>query len=130
MLREADPEDVNTQCAREMVKVKINNESSLGSRLEHELSGKTFQTDAPVNSNGKLGGFFMADLCAFTLSSCIATIIGMQMQTLGLDLSGMRIKMQKKMIANLPQRIVKLTIDMWLSIKQYNNCKSFFIKEL
>ncbi len=41
-----------------MVKVKINNESSLGSRLEHELSGKTFQTDAPVNSNGKLGSFF------------------------------------------------------------------------
>ena len=130
MSREVDPEDVDTQCVAEMVKVKINYKAGLGCGLEHELSGKTFQTDAPVNNNGKIDDFLPTDLCASALGFCIATTIGMQMQTLGLDLSGMRIKVQKEMTADLSQRIAKLTTDMWLSIERYDHCKLFFIKGL
>ena len=71
-----------------MVKVKINYEGELRCQLEHELSGKTFKTDAPVDNNGKGESFSPTDLCASALGSCIATIIGMQMEALGLDLNG------------------------------------------
>ena len=41
----------------------------------------------------------------------------MQMEALGLDLSGMRIEVQKEMSENLPRRIAKLTTDIWLPIE-------------
>ncbi len=100
-----------------MVKVKINYEGGLRCVLEHEQSGKTFQTDAPVANNGKGESFSPTDLCASALGSCIATIIGMQMESLGLDLSGMRIEVQKEMTAELPCRIAKWTTENWLPIK-------------
>jgi putative redox protein len=100
-----------------MVKVKINYEGGLRCLLEHEKSGKTFQTDAPVDNNGKGESFSPTDLCASALGSCIATIIGMQMEALGLDLSGMRIEVQKEMTADLPRRIAKLTTEIWLPIE-------------
>ena len=100
-----------------MVKVKINYEGGLRCELEHELSGKTFQTDAPVDNNGKGESFSPTDLCASALGSCIATIVGMQMESLGLDLTGMRIEVQKEMSESLPRRIVKLTTDVWLPIE-------------
>ena len=100
-----------------MVKVKINYEGGLRCALEHEKSGKTFKTDAPVDNNGKGESFSPTDLCASALGSCIATIIGMQMEALGLDLSGMRIEVQKEMTADLPRRIAKLTTDVWLPIE-------------
>ena len=100
-----------------MVKVKINYEGGLRCELEHELSGKTFQTDAPVDNNGKGESFSPTDLCASALGSCIATIVGMQMESLGLDLTGMRIEVQKEMSDSLPRRIAKLTTDVWLPIE-------------
>jgi len=100
-----------------MVKVKINYEGGLRCELEHELSGKTFQTDAPVDNNGKGESFSPTDLCASALGSCIATIVGMQMESLGLDLTGMRIEVQKEMSESLPRRIAKLTTDVWLPIE-------------
>ena len=117
LLREVDPKGVAAQCASDMVKVKINYEGGLRCELEHEKSGKTFQTDAPVDNNGKGESFSPTDLCASALGSCIATIVGMQMEALGLDLSGMRIEVQKEMSESLPRRIAKLTTDVWLPIE-------------
>jgi len=100
-----------------MVKMTIDYEGQLRCTLQHEPSGSTFQTDAPVDNNGKGERFSPTDLCASALGSCIATIIGMQMEALGLDLSGMRIEVQKDMTADLPRRIAKLTTDIWLPIE-------------
>jgi len=97
-----------------MVKVQINYEGELRCQLVHELSGKTFKTDAPTDNNGKGESFSPTDLCASALGSCIATIIGMQMEALGIDLKGMRIEVQKEMTTNLPRRIAKLTTEVWL----------------
>lgn len=117
LLREVDPVGVDAQCRPQMVKVKINYEGGLRCELEHEKSGKTFQTDAPVDNNGKGESFSPTDLCASALGSCIATIVGMQMEALGLDLSGMRVEVQKEMSADLPRRIVKLATEIWLPIE-------------
>lgn len=114
--RKVDLGDARDHSVPEMVKVKINYEGGLRCKLEHELSGKTFKTDAPVDNNGKGESFSPTDLCASALGACIATIIGMQMEALGLDLNGMRIEVQKEMTADLPRRIAKLITEIWLPI--------------
>ena len=65
-----------------MGKVKINYEGALRCVVEHEQSGKTFYTDAPVDNCGKGESFSPTDLCASALGSCIATIVGMELEKL------------------------------------------------
>jgi len=115
-LRKVDLNVVFAQSAAEMVKIKIKYEGELRCQLVHELSGKAFKTDAPVDNNGKGESFSPTDLCASALGSCMATIIGMQMEALGLDFTGMQIEVQKEMSTDLPRRIAKLTTEIWLPI--------------
>ncbi len=99
-----------------MVTITIDYEGQLRSVLQHGPSGSTFQTDAPVDNNGKGEHFSPTDLCASALGSCMATIIGMQMEALGVDLKGMRIEVCKEMSQDLPRRIARLETQIWLPI--------------
>ncbi|MGC6424059.1 MAG: OsmC family protein [Lentimonas sp.] len=99
-----------------MVSVSIEYEGELRSTLQHDPSGNTVQTDAPVDNNGKGESFSPTDLCAAALGSCIATIIGMQLEANGVDLKGMRIKVVKEMSGDLPRRIVRLETEIRLPI--------------
>ncbi len=97
-----------------MVQMTIKYEGSLRCKVTHEESGKSFQTDAPVDNNGKGEAASPTDLCAAALGSCMATIIGMQMEKLGCDLTGMRIEVQKEMSSYKPRRIIRLSTEIWL----------------
>ena len=99
-----------------MVTVSIDYEGELRCMVRHGPSVTTLQTDAPVDNNGKGESFSPTDLCASALGSCIATIIGMQMQVLGIDLKGMRIEVRKEMSNDLPRRIVALETEIWLPL--------------
>ena len=99
-----------------MVTVSIDYEGELRCMVRHGPSVTTLQTDAPVDNNGKSESFSPTDLCASALGSCIATIIGMQMQVLGIDLKGMRIEVRKEMSNDLPRRIVALETEIWLPL--------------
>lgn len=99
-----------------MVTISIDYEGQLRSTLTHGPSKKTVQTDAPVDNNGKGESFSPTDLCASALGSCIATIVGMQMEALGVDLKGMRLEVRKEMSANLPRRIARLETEIWLPV--------------
>ncbi|MGB0413530.1 MAG: OsmC family protein [Coraliomargarita sp.] len=100
-----------------MVKISIDYQGQLRSQAVHSPSGTTLTTDAPVDNNGKGESFSPTDLCATALGSCMATIIGMQTEALGIDLSGMRIEVSKAMSADLPRRIVELVTEIWLPIE-------------
>ncbi len=95
----------------------IKYEGDLRCTVTHEPSGKSFQTDAPLDNNGKGEAASPTDLCAAALGSCMATIMGMQMEKLGLDLKGARIEVQKEMSKYRPRRIIKLSTDIWLPAK-------------
>ena len=99
-----------------MVTISIDYEGELRCMVRHGPSVTTLQTDAPVDNNGKGESFSPTDLCASALGSCIATIIGMQMQILGIDLKGMRIEVRKEMSNDLPRRIVVLETEIWLPL--------------
>ena len=92
-------------------------EGSLRCKVTHEPYGQAFQTDAPVDNNGKGEAASPTDLCAAALGSCMATIIGMQMEKLGHDLAGMRIEVKKEMSSYKPRRIVRLATEIWLPLK-------------
>jgi len=100
-----------------MVQMTVKYEGSLRCKVTHEPSGGSFQTDAPVDNNGKGEAASPTDLCAAALGSCMATIIGMQMEKLGYDLTGMRVEVQKEMSSYKPRRIIRLSTDIWLPAK-------------
>ena len=99
-----------------MVTISIDYEGELRCTLQHGPSASSFQTDAPVDNNGKGESFSPTDLCASALGSCIATIVGMQMQALGVDLKGMRIEVRKDMSKDLPRRIIVLETEIWFPV--------------
>lgn len=97
-----------------MVQMTVNYEGSLRCKVTHEESGGTFQTDAPLDNNGKGEAASPTDLCAAALGSCMATIIGMQMEREGCNLVGMRIEVKKEMSKYKPRRIICLATEIWL----------------
>ena len=97
-----------------MVQMTVKYEGSLRCKVTHEQSGGSFQTDAPLDNNGKGEAASPTDLCAAALGTCMATIIGMQMEKEGCDLAGMRIEVTKEMSKYKPRRIIRLASEIWL----------------
>lgn len=103
--------------SHQMVQMTVMYEGGLRCMLQHGPSGNTVQTDAPVDNKGKGETFSPTDLCASALGSCIATIVGMQMEALGIDLKGMKIDVRKEMSKGLPRRITRLETEIWLPVE-------------
>jgi putative redox protein len=70
----------------------------------HLRSGNNFETDAPVDNNGKGERFSPTDLMATSLGTCMLTVMGIKARNLGFDLDGMEIEVEKIMKAE-PRRV-------------------------
>ena len=70
----------------------------------HLRSGTQIETDAPVDNQGKGERFSPSDLVATALGSCMLTIMGMKARDLQLDLTNVKIEVEKIMKAE-PRRI-------------------------
>ena len=71
----------------------------------HLKSGSSFETDAPVDNNGRGEKFSPTDTLATSLASCMLTTMGIKARnTMGIDLEGMRIDVLKIMKAD-PRRV-------------------------
>ena len=83
----------------------------LRTKATHLKSCDQFVTDAPTDNNGKGEAFSPTDLLATSLGSCMVTIMGIKSATLGYDLPGIEISVEKIMASN-PRRVeeVKLII--------------------
>ncbi len=79
-------------------------------RATHAPSGTVILTDAPVDNQGKGESFSPTDLAATALATCMGTIMAIQGRTLGLELKGMRISVEKHMSAQPPRRIARLEL--------------------
>ena len=76
---------------------------------QHLRSGTTFETDAPVDNNGKGERFSPSDLVATALGSCMLTIMGMRAVEMNVDLKGTKIEVEKIMKQE-PRRIGGLNL--------------------
>jgi uncharacterized OsmC-like protein len=75
----------------------------------HLRSGNSFETDAPVDNNGKGERFSPTDLMATSLATCMVTVMGIKAKTMGIDLDGVKIDVEKIMKAE-PRRIGGINI--------------------
>ena len=92
-----------------MVQIDADYIGDLRCEAEHGPSGVTLTTDAPEDNHGEGRSFSPTDLVATALGTCIATILGIQADTHGLDLEGIELSVEKTM-ASSPRRIDALRI--------------------
>ncbi|HET9056808.1 MAG TPA: OsmC family protein [Chitinophagaceae bacterium] len=79
-------------------------EGNLRTRATHLQSGTTIETDAPTDNQGLAQRFSPTDLVATALGSCMMTIMGIKARDMKVDLTGVKIEIQKHMKAD-PRRI-------------------------
>ena len=93
-----------------MVEISIDYEGQLRCSAVHGPSKTQLHTDAPVDNCGRGESFSPTDLVATALGTCVATIMGIVAERNELDLSGMRIHVTKKMVADPVRRIGRLAV--------------------
>lgn len=79
-------------------------EGALRTTCTHLRSGNSFETDAPIDNNGKGERFSPTDLMATSLATCMITVMGIKARTMGFDLDGVKIEVEKIMKSD-PRRI-------------------------
>ena len=99
------------------VEIAITYEGSLRCAAVHQPSGERLLTDAPVDNMGRGESFSPTDLVATALGTCMATTMAIVAQREGLELTGMRVKVLKEMIAQPSRRIGKLTTHITIPAK-------------
>jgi uncharacterized OsmC-like protein len=75
----------------------------------HIASGSTFQTDAPVDNQGKGELFSPTDTVCAALCSCMMTLMGIAANTHHIDLQGLSAEVTKVMASD-PRRISEIHI--------------------
>ncbi|MFM9907754.1 MAG: OsmC family protein [Chitinophagaceae bacterium] len=79
-------------------------EGNLRTVCTHLKSLNRFETDAPVDNQGKGERFSPTDLMATSLGACAMTIMGIKARDLQINLEGTRVETEKIMKAD-PRRI-------------------------
>lgn len=79
-------------------------EGDLRTTCTHVKSSNNFETDAPTDNNGKGERFSPTDLLATSLGTCMLTVMGIKARTMGFDLNGVKIEVEKIMKAD-PRRV-------------------------
>jgi uncharacterized OsmC-like protein len=70
----------------------------------HLRSASFFETDAPIDNNGKGERFSPTDLMATSLATCMITVMGIKARSMGFDLNDVKVEVQKIMKEN-PRRV-------------------------
>ncbi|MDD5263031.1 MAG: OsmC family protein [Methylacidiphilales bacterium] len=107
-----------------MVKITVEYQGQLRCEAKHEPSGRTLETDAPVDNHGRGESFSPTDLVATALATCMATVMGIYAERHGIDLRGMRLEAGKEMSTDTPRRIARLSVEIWVPLPStHPDCK-------
>lgn len=93
-----------------MVQMTLHYEGQLHCALTHGPSGKSIETDAPKDNNGKGDAFSPTDLVSAGLGACMMTVMGIAANKHAIRLEGARIDVIKEMIADPDRRIGQITL--------------------
>ena len=81
--------------------------------LTHIPSGTELITDPPTDNQGEGTSFSPTDLVGAALGACTTTIISIVAERYKIDITGMRMEVQKHM-SSTPRRIAYLPVKIWL----------------
>lgn len=84
----------------------------LRATAEHNASGNSIVTDAPVDNHGKGQAFSPTDLAATSLASCMITVLGIYAQNNDINMKGTHAEVTKIMSKEGPRRIVGIDVDL------------------
>ena len=84
-------------------------EGGLRTTCTHLRSGNSFETDAPVDNNGKGERFSPTDLMATSLATCMITVMGIKARSMGFDLEQVRVEVEKIMKSD-PRRVGRINL--------------------
>ena len=95
----------------------------------HLKSSSAFETDAPVDNNGKGERFSPTDLMATSLATCMVTVMGIKARTMGFDLKDIKVEILKIMKAD-PRRVsgIELTFHIPDSLKDIDEKTKTILK--
>lgn len=93
-----------------MVRITVEYTGDLHTRALHGPSGRSLETDAPVDNQGRGETFSPTDLVATALGTCIATTMGIAARRHDIDLRGLKIEVVKEMSTDTPRRIHRLPV--------------------
>jgi uncharacterized OsmC-like protein len=81
----------------------------LRTECTHLQSGSAIETDAPTDNNGKGARFSPTDLLATSLATCMLTVMGIKARSMGFDLNGLQIDVEKQMKPE-PRRVAGINL--------------------
>lgn len=84
-------------------------EGELRTTCTHLRSNSAFETDAPVDNNGKGERFSPTDLLATSLGTCMITVMGIKARSMGFDLNGISVEVEKLMKPD-PRRVAGINL--------------------
>ena len=85
-------------------------EGDLRTTCTHLKSGNYFETDAPIDNNGKGERFSPTDLLATSLATCMLTVMGIKAKsTMGTDITGLKVDVFKIMKPD-PRRVAGIEL--------------------
>lgn len=84
-------------------------EGDLRTVCTHLRSKNGFETDAPVDNNGKGERFSPTDLLATSLATCMLTVMGIKAKKMGFDLKGIKVEVEKLMKSD-PRRVSAINL--------------------
>ena len=96
------------------IKISCDYLGDLRVRAVHSSSGAEIITDAPVDNQGQGRSFSPTDLAAASVATCMITIIGIQAKSIPLDLTGLKVEIEKHMTKTPPRRIAQLDVKMMM----------------
>src|SRR3954463_12741311 len=103
-----------------MVEIEVNYTGDLHCEATHGPSGTSLSTDAPTDNRGRGESFSPTDLVATALGTCMSTTMGIAAKDHGLDLSGLKVRVEKHMSKDAPRRIVALPSEVHIPLSP--NC--------
>lgn len=101
-----------------MVEIRIDYEGQLRCGAKHMPSQRKMETDAPTDNHGRGESFSPTDLLATGLGTCMATVMGIVGKNKDVELRGMRVVVGKEMSDDLPRRIAKLNVEVFMPIPE------------
>ncbi len=95
----------------------------------HIQSGNFFETDAPVDNNGKGERISPTDTLATSLAACMITVMGIKARAMGFDLNDVKIDVLKIMKSD-PRRVggIELTFHIPEALRSLEEKSKIILK--
>ncbi len=93
-----------------MVRIDVEYEGELHTLCRHGPSGRSLETDAPRDNEGRGESFSPTDLLATALASCMLTVMGILARRKGWKLEGARAEVEKHMATDPVRRVGRLAL--------------------